>query len=60
MPFNQVAIIASVLLAVIVLFQNSYNVTLRFLFWYISVPPVLLLGLAVALGFLWGYVTRRR
>ncbi len=45
------------LLIVIVLAQNTGQITIRFLFWHIDISQVLFIPLLLVIGFLLGYVT---
>ncbi len=56
-------IAALVIAALIVIFQNAQAVSVKFLFWQISMSQALLLPLVLLVGFLIGYLTagiRRR
>lgn len=46
-------------LLVIILVQNTQEVVFRFYFWKISMSQVILVPLAVLVGFLFGYVVAR-
>ena len=54
-----VAFIALALLIVIVIVQNSETVTLRFLFWQLSMSRILLLTFAVLSGFTLGVLVAK-
>lgn len=47
------------LLAVIILFQNTQTVTLRFLFWQVSMSQVILMVLTLLIGFSLGYLATK-
>ena len=48
------------ILFLIVLFQNTQTVTLRFLFWHLSLSWIILVPLILLGGFLAGYYFGRR
>ncbi len=54
-------LIAAVLLALIIilLIQNTQEVIFRFYFWKVSMSQVILVPLAVLVGFLFGYFVAR-
>lgn len=54
------AITVLVGLVLIVLFQNVQTVTIRFLFWQVSLSQIILLPLMLALGFMGGIVAGKR
>lgn len=55
MNTQKLVISLAAVLGVVVLLQNTQVVTLRFLFWRISMSQIILLVLLSALGFLAGY-----
>lgn len=57
-PKILIVIVLLVLLAII-LFQNTQEVDFRIFFWRISMSRVILVPLAVLLGFLFGYFVGR-
>ena len=57
-PKILIVVVLLVLLAV-VLFQNTQEVIFRIFFWKISMSQVILVPLAVFLGFLFGYFVGR-
>ena len=48
-----------ILLCLIVLLQNTQVVTMRFLFWEMSISRIFLLPVLVIFGFIIGYVTAK-
>jgi uncharacterized integral membrane protein len=54
---SQIALIALIALCLIVLIQNLQTASLRFLFWSISLPQLLLSMLTMLVGFAAGYIT---
>lgn len=52
---KMIGIIIVVILALIILVQNTYSVTLHFLFWQISMPQVVLIFIALVIGIILGY-----
>jgi uncharacterized integral membrane protein len=53
---KQIAIIAGIILALIITLQNLDSVRVDVLFWDFSFPLILLLYIALGLGFLAGYL----
>ena len=49
------AVIVLLILLIIILFQNTQEVMFRIFFWKISMSQVILVPLAVLVGFLFGY-----
>jgi len=52
-------VIVLLVLLVIILFQNTQEVIFRMFFWKISMSQVILVPLAVLLGFFFGYFVGR-
>ncbi len=57
---KKILILIIVILCLIVLFQNTEMVTLRFLFWDFSMSQIFLLPIVLAIGFIVGYFGARR
>jgi lipopolysaccharide assembly protein A len=47
------------MLAVVIMVQNAQVVTLRFLFWKVSVSRIVLLLFTLLIGFAWGFLTAK-
>lgn len=60
MSARLVVILAAVVLAVIILFQNVQSVPFSLLFWSIHMPLVIWLLLFLVLGFALGYFIKSR
>jgi uncharacterized integral membrane protein len=56
MNIKTVALVVVIGLFLIILAQNAQVVTLRLLFWQIVISQVILVPLAMAIGFVLGYV----
>lgn len=48
-----------VVLSLVILFQNTQTVTLKFLFWQVTVSRIILIPLFVGMGFMMGYVAAK-
>ena len=59
MKLKLVTFIALAVLIVIVIFQNTETVTLRFLFWRLSMSQILLLTFTVLSGFVLGVLVAK-
>ena len=59
MKIKSVVLISLVVLCLIVLFQNTEMVTLRFLFWHFSISQIFLIPIVLAIGFVLGYLVFR-
>jgi uncharacterized integral membrane protein len=57
MRTNQIALIVLIVLCLIVLAQNLQTAYLRFFFWGLSLPQLLLTLLTLLAGFAAGYLT---
>jgi uncharacterized integral membrane protein len=51
-----VVLIVVIILFLVVLFQNTTDVTLRILFWRVSAPQIILIPVTLLIGFVLGYV----
>ena len=58
--FRKIAIVILVVLAAVVVLQNTSPVVTRFLFWEISAPRALLLAVTLLVGFVIGLLTAWR
>ena len=56
MNIKTIALGVAICLFLIILAQNAQMVTLRLLFWQIVISQVILVPLAMAIGFVLGYV----
>lgn len=54
---KQILIVVAILLALIIVLQNTQVVTFRFLFWSFSMSQILLIPLAMLIGFVIGLLT---
>jgi len=59
MKFKILIVVVLLVLLLIILVQNTQEVVFRIFFWTISMSQVILVPLAVLLGFLFGYFVRR-
>ena len=59
MKIKTVVLMSIVVLCLIVLFQNTEMVTLRFLFWDFSLPQIFLIPIVLVIGFPLGYLVFR-
>jgi uncharacterized integral membrane protein len=57
--FKVVAVLVLCLLFVIFLFQNMDDVALRVYFWQVSMPKIILVPLAILVGFVAGFVVAK-
>lgn len=58
--FRKIAIVALIVLAVVVVLQNTAAVNTRFLLWEVSAPRALLLAVTLLIGFVIGLLTAWR
>jgi putative membrane protein len=58
--FRKIAIVALIVLAAIVVLQNTAAVSTRFLLWEISAPRAVLLAVTLLIGFVIGLLTAWR
>ena len=54
-----IAILVTLVLAVIILFQNTHEATIRLLFWRIDVSLVALIVIMLGIGFVLGWLTAK-
>lgn len=54
-----ILVLVLIIMAVIILIQNHENVTYRMFFWKISMSQMILLPLALILGFVIGYIVAK-
>lgn len=59
MKIKYIALIVLVVLALIILFQNSKVIEIRLLFWRIEMSQIILVLLTLAVGFLLGIVVSK-
>ena len=59
MKYKILAIVILLVLLLIILVQNTHEVIFRIFFWTIRISPVILVPLAVLLGFFFGYIIGR-
>ncbi len=52
-----IVILVLIILFIIILAQNTYDITLRLLFWSISMPQIILIAVVLLGGFVIGYIT---
>lgn len=60
--FKTVVIVVLIVLSVVIFIQNTDVVPLRFLFWELAVPRIILIPYIMVTGFILGYVvgTKRK
>jgi len=56
---KSIGILIVVILCLVVLFQNTGMVTLRFLFWEFTMSQIFLLPIVLVIGFILGYTVAR-
>lgn len=54
---KQILMVVAILLALVIVLQNTQVVTFRFLFWSFSMSQILLIPLAMLIGFVIGLLT---
>lgn len=59
MKAKYIASIVVVVLALIILFQNSQVIKIRLLFWKIEMSQIILVLFTLAIGFVLGFVTTK-
>lgn len=59
MKAKYIASIVVVVLALIILFQNSQVIKIRLLFWKIEMSQIILVLFTLAIGFVLGFVTAK-
>lgn len=51
-----VILVLAILLAVVIMLQNTQETFIKLLFWSVGVPRILLIVILILLGFVMGYV----
>lgn len=54
-----VILVVVLILFVVILFQNTANVTLRLLFWSVQAPQIILIPVILLIGFFMGFVVAK-
>ncbi len=54
-----VILVVVLILFVVILFQNTTNVTLRLLFWSVQAPQIILIPVILLIGFFMGFVVAK-
>lgn len=57
--FKLIVTLTTLVLAAIILFQNTHEATIRLLFWRVDVSLVVLIVLVLALGYILGWLTAK-
>ena len=60
MTFKKIAIIIFLIMVIIFILQNTQPVTLRFLFWQLTMSRILLYPILLMIGFITGWVFKRQ